>query len=129
MQSDHAGHAHHAGHADHDDVRGHLRLYWMIGGALYVFTIITVAVNQIHLAIPLAITVALIVATIKGSMVAAVFMHLNHEKRWIYGSLLLTAFFFVAMIAITTLTLHDTIGTATVHEVSTGAAHPGAVER
>src|SRR3954463_4759499 len=129
MQSDHAGHAHHAGHSDHDEVRGHLRLYWMIGAALYVFTIITVAVNQVHLAIPLAITVALIVATIKGSMVATVFMHLGNEKRWIYGSLLLTAFFFVAMITITTLTLRDTIGTATVHEVSTGAAHPGAVER
>ena len=59
----------------------------MIGAALYVFTVITVAVNQVHLAVPLAVTVALIVATIKGSMVAAVFMHLSHEKRWIYGAL------------------------------------------
>ena len=39
---------------------------------------------------PLAITVALIIAAMKGSMVAAVFMHLSHEKRWIYGALLLT---------------------------------------
>ena len=31
------------------------------------FTVITVAVNQIHLAVPLAITVALIIASIKGS--------------------------------------------------------------
>jgi caa(3)-type oxidase subunit IV len=124
MQSEHTDHG---GHSEHD-VRSHLRTYWMIGGALYVFTIITVAVNQVHLAIPLAVTVALIVATIKGSMVASVFMHLNNEKRWIYGSLLLTAFFFAAMITITTLTLADTIGTRTVHEVSTGAAHPGAVE-
>jgi cytochrome c oxidase subunit 4 len=127
MQSDHAGHAHHGGHDAHD-VRSHVRLYWMIGAALYVFTIITVAVNQVHLAIPLAITVALIVATIKGSMVATVFMHLSNEKRWIYGSLLLTAFFFVAMMVITGATLRDTIGTPTVHEVSTGAAHPGALE-
>src|SRR3954465_6170220 len=105
MPSDHAGHAHHPGHPDHGDVRSHLRTYWMIGAALYVGTIITVAVNQVHLAVPLAVTVALIVATIKGSMVATVFMHLNNEKRLIYGSLLLTAFFFVVMITITTLTL------------------------
>src|SRR5438067_13897144 len=102
MQSDHAGHAHGAGPSDHGDVRSHLGLYWMIGAALYAFTVITVAVNRIHLAIPLAITVALIVATIKGSMVATVFMHLSNEKRWIYGSLLLTAFLFVAMVTITT---------------------------
>ena len=62
----------------------------MVGAALFVFTGITVAVNQIHLAVPLAITVALIIAATKGSMVASVFMHLNHEKKWIYGSLLLT---------------------------------------
>ena len=34
--------------------------------------------------------VALIIATIKGSMVASVFMHLSHEKKWIYGALMLT---------------------------------------
>jgi caa(3)-type oxidase subunit IV len=122
MQSEHAGHA---GHSEHD-VRSHVRTYWMIGAALYVFTVITVAVNQVHLAVPFAVTVALLIAAIKGSMVGAVFMHLNNEKRWIYGSLLLTAFFFVAMITITLSTLGDTIGTRTVHEVSTGAAHPGA---
>ena len=31
--------------------------------------------------VPVAITVALIIATIKGSMVAGVFMHLSHEKQ------------------------------------------------
>lgn len=124
MHSEHTGHA---GHSEHD-VRSHVRTYWMIGAALYVFTVITVVVNQVHLAVPLAVTVALIIAAIKGSMVGAVFMHLSNEKRWIYGSLLLTAFFFVAMIAITLSTTADTIGTPTVHEVSTGAAHPGAVE-
>ena len=113
-------------HFDQDSIKKSVRSYMMIGLALFAFTAITVAVNQVHLAVPLAITVALIIATTKGSMVASVFMHLNNEKRWIYGSLLLTAFFFVAMITITLSTLGDTIGTPTVHEVSTGAAHPGA---
>jgi caa(3)-type oxidase subunit IV len=67
-------------------IKKSVRLYMMIGAVLFVFTGITVAVNQVHLAIPLAITVALIIATIKGSSVATVFMHLSHEKKWIYGS-------------------------------------------
>src|ERR1700756_4630631 len=113
-------------HSDPESIKKSVRTYVMIGAVLFVCTGITVAVNQVHLAIPLAITVALIIASIKGTMVASVFMHLNNEKRWIYGSLLLTAFFFVAMITITLSTLGDTIGTPTVHEVSTGAAHPGA---
>ena len=61
---------------------------------------ITVAVNQVHLAVPMAITVALIIATIKGSMVASVFMHLSHEKRWIYGALLLTVAFFIVLMIV-----------------------------
>ena len=100
-------------HADPAEMKKHLRTYWMIGAALYVFTIITVAVNQVHLAVPLAVTVALIVATIKGSMVASVFMHLSNEKKWIYGSLLLTAFFFLVLMAVPMLTASNTIGTST----------------
>ena len=60
--------------------------------------IITVAVNQIHLAVPIAITIALIIAATKGSMVATIFMHLSHERKWIYGSLLLTVAFFIVLI-------------------------------
>lgn len=99
-------------HSDPEAIKKSVRSYWMIGGALYVFTVITVAINQVHLAIPLAVTVALIVATIKGSMVAAVFMHLNHEKKWIYGSLILTVFFFAVLMAVPIFTIMDGIGTA-----------------
>jgi cytochrome c oxidase subunit 4 len=113
-------------HSEADDIKSHVRSYWMIGGALYVFTIITVAVNQVHLAVPFAVTVALIVASIKGFMVSNFFMHLNHEKQWIYGALLLTVAGFVILMTVPIFTLMDTIGTPTVHEVSTGSAHPGA---
>ena len=58
------------------------------------------AVNQVHLAVPAAITVALIIASIKGSMVASVFMHLSHEKKWIYGALLLTVVFFIVLMSV-----------------------------
>ncbi len=46
-------------HSDAESVRKSIRSYLMVGAALFVFTAITVAVNQIHLAVPLAITVAL----------------------------------------------------------------------
>src|SRR5215204_1538379 len=113
-------------HSEADDIKKHVRTYWIIGAALYVGTVITVAVNQVHLAVPLAVTVALIVASTKGYLVSSVFMHLNHEKRWIYGALLLTVAAFIVLMVVPIFTMMDTIGTPTVREVSTGAAHPGA---
>lgn len=94
-----------------EEVRGSIKKYFTIGAALFVFTGITVAANQVHLAVPLAIAVALVIATIKGSMVASVFMHLSNEKRWIYGALLLTLVFFVVLMLIPSATTMDNIGT------------------
>ena len=68
------------------------------------------AANQFHLAVPVAITVALIIATMKGSMVAAMFMHLSHEKKWIYGALLLTVVFFFVLLFVPLLTVAGGIG-------------------
>jgi cytochrome c oxidase subunit 4 len=92
-------------------VRNSLKKYWMVGAALFVFTGITVAANQVHLAVPLAITVALIIASIKGSMVASIFMHLTDEKRWIYAALLLTLVGFVILMLVPVFTVNDGIGT------------------
>jgi cytochrome c oxidase subunit 4 len=100
-----------------DDVRKSIRKYMMIGGALLVFTVITVAANLVHLPIAAAITVALIIASMKASMVAAVFMHLSHEKKWVYGALTLTVVFFIALMLLPIFTTMDGIGTPT------GAAH------
>jgi cytochrome c oxidase subunit IV len=108
-------------HSDH----GHaptIRKYFMIGAALLVFTVITVAVNQVHLAVPAAITVALIIAVMKGSMVAAVFMHLSAEKRWIYAALILTVAGFLVLMTVPLFTTMDTIGTP-IHVAP--AAHGG----
>ncbi|HEX7794810.1 MAG TPA: cytochrome C oxidase subunit IV family protein [Vicinamibacterales bacterium] len=111
---------------DPAEVKKSVRTYMMVGALLYVGTIITVAVNQIHLAVPLAITVALIIATVKGSAVASVFMHLSHEKRWIYGSLILTVAFFVVLLAVPFLTINDTFGTPIHHAApAANGAHEG----
>jgi caa(3)-type oxidase subunit IV len=109
-------------HSDPESVRNSVRLYFMIGAALFAFTVITVAVNQVHLAIPLAITVALIIAVTKGSMVASVFMHLSSERKWIYGALILTVFFFAVLMSVPLFTQMDHIGTPI------GAANPSHAE-
>jgi caa(3)-type oxidase subunit IV len=85
-------------HSDSAAVQKSVRSYITVFVMLMVFTVITVAVSRFHFAVPIAITIALIIAATKGSMVGSVFMHLSHEKQAIYGTLLLTfAFFFVLL--------------------------------
>ena len=109
MTSDHA-----AGIGDHAaDIDRHVRVYITVFVALMALTIITVAVSYLHLPLPIAVTVALLVATIKGSLVACYFMHLISEKKLIYAVLLLTAVFFVALIALPLFTVGNTYG---IHE-------------
>jgi cytochrome c oxidase subunit IV len=98
-------------HSSPAEIQASVRKYMMIGAALLVFTVITVAVNQVHLAVPLAITVALIIACMKGTMVAAVFMHLSHEQKWIYGALVLTVIGFIILMTVPMFTTMDSIGT------------------
>ena len=103
-------------------IKKSIRTYGIVGGLLFLFTGITVAVNLIHLSsIALAITVALIIATMKGTMVASIFMHLAHEKKWIYGALVLTAVFFVVLMLLPGLTVADSIGTTSPY--TTAAQH------
>jgi caa(3)-type oxidase subunit IV len=109
-------------HSDEAAVRNSIRGYLKIGAALFVFTAITVAVNQVHLAVPFAITVALLIAVTKGSMVASVFMHLNHEKKWIYSALVLAVVGFLLVIFLPLLTIGNGIGTPL--QVPHAAAEP-----
>lgn len=96
-------------HAGHDDIRSHVKTYFMVFGALMVLTIITVAVSYVELATPMAITVALIVATLKGSLVALYFMHLAHERKVIYWVLALTVIFFIFLMFVPLFTNADKI--------------------
>ena len=103
MTSDHAPHAEMS--SDHAaDIDKHVRIYITVFVALLALTIITVAVSYLHLPVPMAVTVALIVATIKGSLVACYFMHLISEKKLIYVVLLITVVFFVALLALPAVT-------------------------
>ena len=87
-----------AHHNDPETIKKEIKKYLMVFGALGVLTVITVAISQLHLPTWQAITLALIVATVKGSLVAAFFMHLLSERKLIYAVLVLTVFFFGMMI-------------------------------
>jgi cytochrome c oxidase subunit 4 len=91
----HAEAGHHHGHDNSPEaIRKEVRKYLTVFAALAGLTIITVAIAQFHLPTWQAVTLALFVASIKGGLVAAVFMHLISEKKLIYAVLILTAFFF-----------------------------------
>jgi cytochrome c oxidase subunit IV len=95
--------------SDPADIQKSVRSYIMVFVMLMIFTVITVAASRFHLAVPVGIAVALIIAAMKGSMVAAVFMHLSHEKRWVYGTLLLTAAFFFVLLLLPLFTSLDSL--------------------
>jgi cytochrome c oxidase subunit 4 len=97
-------------HSDPAEVKKSVRSYMTVFGMLMVFTVLTVFASTFHLAVPMAITVALVIAAMKGSMVAGVFMHLSHEKRAIYGALLLTIVFFIVLLFVPVFTMMDHIG-------------------
>ena len=107
MTSDHAANvdAHAGDHAA--DIDKHVRIYITVFVALMALTIITVGISYLHLPIAMAVTAALIVATIKGSLVACYFMHLISEKKLIYAVLALTAIFFIALLALPAVTVSD----------------------
>ena len=80
-----------------EHVKKSVRVYIIVFVALMALTLITVAVSSLHLNVGAAIAVALIIASIKASLVAGYFMHLISEKRLIYAALALTALFFLAL--------------------------------
>ena len=105
MTSDHAAASMTSDHAV--DIDRHVKVYITVFVALMVLTIVTVAVSRFHLPVPIAVTVALIVAIVKGSLVACYFMHLISERKLIYAVLALTVVFFAALLTLPVLTHHD----------------------
>ena len=94
-------------HMSVEDVKRHIKVYLTVFGTLAVLTIVTVAVAYLDLAIWPALIVALLIATVKGGLVAGYFMHLVSEKKVIYWVLLLTAAFLVFMFILFISAFHD----------------------
>jgi caa(3)-type oxidase subunit IV len=51
--------------------------------------------------VPVAITIALLIASVKGGLVASYFMHLISERKMIYTIMGFTAFFFIGLMFLT----------------------------
>lgn len=93
------------------DVSKHTQIYLYIFGALAVLTVITVTIGYLSLPIGAAVVVALLIAGLKGSLVASVFMHLRSEKKIIYWLLLLTFFLLLALFILIIASIYDFGGT------------------
>jgi cytochrome c oxidase subunit 4 len=104
MASEHAVDVEHAVDTHHVDIDKQVKIYITVFVSLMALTLITVAVSYLHLPPAMAIAVALLVASIKGALVACYFMHLIAEKKLIYAVLVVTVAFFVVLLALPVLT-------------------------
>jgi cytochrome c oxidase subunit 4 len=94
--------------SDHsEDISKHVRGYLIIGATLLVGTVLTVLASYIDLGHHWNIILALVIATVKASLVALYFMHLISERQMIYLVMGFTFFFFVGLMFLTIWAMHD----------------------
>jgi cytochrome c oxidase subunit 4 len=92
------------------DIDRHVRTYIVVFLCLMVLTVITVAANfMLHLSVGATIALALVIASIKASLVACYFMHLISERKLIYWVMGFTVLTFFGMLLIPILTESDKI--------------------
>jgi cytochrome c oxidase subunit IV len=91
-----------AHHHSPEQIRKEMRVYITVFLGLAVLTAVTVGACYWLRDLPVRTTiiVALIIASIKGSLVAGFFMHLLSEKKVIYGVLILTVVFFIFLMTL-----------------------------
>ena len=80
------------------EIQRHVRVYIAVFAGLAVLTVLTVGASYVNMGTQWNITVALIIASIKASLVGGYFMHLLSERQVIYWILILCAVFFAALI-------------------------------
>lgn len=101
---------HSESHGHHEiDVDKHVRIYMIVFASLAALTVITVGISYLHLPLVPAVSLALLVATVKGSLVACYFMHLISERKLIYWVLGFTVFFFFCVLLVPVLTVADRV--------------------
>ena len=87
-----------------EEIKSHFKQYLVVGGILFGGTLLTVAVATVP-ALDIGghgfdkddAILGMCIATVKASLVAIIFMHLNHEKKAIYW-IFLGALCFAAML-------------------------------
>ena len=99
--------------SDAHDIKKHVKVYWMVFGALAVLTVVTVSAASLEVSIGMGIFIAMAIAITKGSLVASFFMHLMFDKnRGIGALLLLCLIFFVFLMAIPALVTFEAANSA-----------------
>ena len=84
-----------------ENIKHHVKIYRNVFIALLICTGLTVYASTIEFnTVTLGLFIGLLIASIKGYLVAANFMHLNNEKSFIYGTLLLSVLFFIVLMSI-----------------------------
>ena len=84
--------------SENTSIQRQVKVYIRVFLALAILTVLTVSVSYLHMPLTIAIVVALLIATVKSSLVAGFFMHLASEKKIIYSILLLAFGFFVVLL-------------------------------
>jgi caa(3)-type oxidase subunit IV len=115
--TDSHGHGAHAGDHGHDDhdVSKDVRTYMIVGGLLLAFTLITVGLSYVDFGKWFGekanwnMLIGMAVALFKGTLVAAIFMHLRSERWTIYRFLILTVIFVAGLFLLTALAFSDRI--------------------
>ena len=91
--------------SDHDnahDVQKSVKRYLFVFYALIAGTILTVMASRLPIqSVAITVAIALLIACVKGFLVAGYFMHLISEKKMIYGILIATVFFFTGLMFLT----------------------------
>jgi caa(3)-type oxidase subunit IV len=124
---EHGAHAGHDDHAHHGSVFQHAKPYIIVGGFLFVFTLITVGLSYVDFArhkafkaifgiigvegMGINIVIGLFVAAFKVCLVGWYFMHLKQEKRTIWRPLFFTFFFVTGLFLLFLLGYADPIPT------------------
>ena len=94
-----------------EETRKHVDRYKKVGGSLAVLTVVTVLASYIDIGVALGITLALIIATTKGSLVVSFFMHLIDERSpWLLFTLGLTVVFWIVLMFVPLLVHSDNFG-------------------
>ncbi len=81
-----------------ESIQEHIRVYLMVFGALGILTVVTVLASYLEISTSEGIFLALIIASVKASLVAGYFMHLITERNTIIWILILTVVFFFVML-------------------------------
>ncbi len=96
--------------ASAEEAKKHRNTYLVVFAALGALTILTVAIAYVDLDTPIAIAVAMLVALVKGSLVACYFMHLLTEKQTLFNILIVSVVFFFVLLLTPVLAEQDAVG-------------------